>query len=108
MNKAKTITQTLSNDTSAQRTVFKFLVSSLVLLSSVYIYFIGSITFNVLARKSLENNMREVGSRVNNLELTYLSLSNSVDKNFALSSGFVDASAPIFATRASVSRVAFK
>lgn len=107
MNKAKTITQALSNDTSVQRIVFKSLVSSLVLLSLVYVYFIGSITFNVLARKSLENNMRELGSRVNNLELTYLSLSNSVDKNFALSSGFVDATSPIFATR-DVSRVAVR
>lgn len=108
MNKAKTITQSLSHDTSIQLTVFKFLVLSLVLLSFIYIYFIGSITFNVLARKSIENNMREVGSRVNNLELTYLSVSNSVDKNFALSAGFVDADHPIFATRTDVSRVAVK
>lgn len=108
MNKAKTITNTLSYDTGVQRIVFKTLVVSIVMLSICYIYFIGSITFNVLARKSLESNMREVGSRVSNLELSYLSLSNSIDKNFASSLGFVDATSPIFATRTLASRVAVR
>lgn len=108
MNKAKTITNTISNDANVQRTIFKSLVASIVLLSVFYIYFIGSITFNVLARKSVESNMREVGSRVSNLELSYLSLSNSIDKNFALSSGFVDATSPIFAARTDISRVAVR
>ncbi|MFA7192329.1 MAG: hypothetical protein WC089_03470 [Candidatus Paceibacterota bacterium] len=108
MNKAKTITNTLSHDMNVQRTVFKTLVTSIVMLSICYIYFIGSITFNVLARKSLESNMREVGSRVSNLELSYLSISNSIDKNFASSLGFVDAASPIFATRIVASRVAVR
>ncbi|MBP6931288.1 MAG: hypothetical protein KBD48_00465 [Candidatus Pacebacteria bacterium] len=108
MNKAKEITQTLGTDMNMQRIVFRVLVSSLVLLAMVYIYFIGSITFNVIARKTLETNMHELGSRVSNLELSYLASSNSVDKNFALSVGFVDATSPIFATRSVASRVALR
>lgn len=40
-----------------------------------------------------------LGSHVSNLELTSLANTNKIDKNYALSKGFVDTHNNIFATR---------
>jgi glycerol-3-phosphate acyltransferase PlsY len=76
-------------------------------LSIVYIYLIGSITFNVLARKSLEAQVRTLGSDVSELELSYLNSTNKIDKSYATSLGFVDVKDNIFASR-NTSRVAIR
>ena len=62
-------------------------------------YIIGSITFNVLARKALENTVRTLSDNVSQLELSYLNNSNQIDKSYALAKGFVDVDHNIFATR---------
>ena len=87
--------------------MFRVLVSSLITLSIVYIYIIGSITFNVVARKSLETTARNLGSNISELELTYLSNMNDVNKTKATSLGFVDANSNIFAIR-SINHVAIR
>lgn len=99
MSKAKLITNTIVRDDHIQKVIFKYLAGSLMILSVCYIYFIGSITFNVLARQSLANTVRVLGSHVGELELSYLSESNSIDKNYALTHGFVDTHQIVFATR---------
>jgi len=107
MNKAKAITSSIANNRDTQHTLFRVFISALILLSIVYVYLIGSITFSVLARKTLEGTARTLGSHVSELELTYLSKTNNIDKNFALSKGFVDTHQNIFATR-TIDRVAIR
>ena len=107
MSKAKTITNEIVENSNIQRIIFKSLVGSILMLSVVYVYLIGSITFNVLARKTLETTARNLGSEVSQLELTYLNNANKIDKNYALSLGFVDLHQNIFATR-STTRVAMR
>jgi hypothetical protein len=99
MQQAKNITNTIASDALLRVTIFKVLVGSLICLSLAYVYFIGSITFNVLARKTLEITIREVGSNVGELELSYLNIESSIDENFAKAHGFVDARGALFATR---------
>ncbi len=108
MSNAKAITANLIENTDTRRTIFRALISGLIVLSVVYVYLIGSITFNVLARKSLENTARSLGSQVSELELTYLNTANKIDKNYALALGFVDVHDNIFATRQATSRVAIR
>lgn len=108
MSKAKAITSHVIENTNTQRILFKVLVALIITLSVVYIYLIGSITFNVLARKTLENQSRTIGSRVSALELTYLNTANKIDKSYAGALGFVDAHDNIFATRTATSRVAVR
>ncbi len=103
MSKAKTLTSNLIENSQTQRTIFKVLISGIIMLSIVYVYLIGSITFNVLARKSLESAARTLGSHVSELELAYLNATNKIDKNYALSLGFVDVHNSIFATRTTTS-----
>ena len=107
MSKTKAITNDIVKNTQIQRTLFRILVGSLVVLSIVYIYIIGSITFNVVARKSLETTARNLGSSISQLELTYLSDMNNVNKTRATSLGFVDTNSNIFATR-SINHVAIR
>lgn len=108
MSKAKEMTTNLIENTKTQRVLFRALISGLIILSIVYVYLIGSITFNVLARKSLESAARTLGSHVSELELTYLNTTNKIDKNYALSLGFVDVHTNIFATRTTPTRVAVR
>ncbi len=79
--------------------VFYVLISALVSLSVVYVYLIGSITFNILARKTLEKKLYSLSSHVSNLELAYLNDLNKIDKNYALSIGYVNTKDVIFANR---------
>lgn len=99
MSKAKVITQNILEDNYTQKTLFRFLIVGLVILFGVYLYFIGSITFNILARKTLENDVEMTLSRVSQLELEYLDKTGQIDKNYATSLGFVDAGQNIFASR---------
>jgi len=99
MTKTKEITNEIMCNTNKQKVLFRFLVSSLMVLFIVYIYIIGSITFGVIARKSLENTARVLASNISQLELNYLNKMNNVSKEHALSLGFVDINSNIFATR---------
>jgi hypothetical protein len=99
MSKAKAITANIVENSYTRRVILRILVGSLILLSVVYVYIIGSITFNVLARKNLEVTARSLSSNISNLELTYLGNANKINKDFAISKGFVEANNNIFATR---------
>jgi hypothetical protein len=99
MSKTKAIANDIAGNTNIQRIIFRILLGSLLSLSVVYIYVIGSITFNVVARKSLENTARIEGSNISNLELTYLKSMDDINKAKATTLGFVDSNSNIFATR---------
>ncbi len=99
MSTAKAITNDIVGNSRTQRMIFRVLIYALIILSASYIYIIGSITFNVLARKSLDATVHDLGSQVSTLELTYLNQTNGIDQNYAQSLGFVDVKNSIFATR---------
>ena len=102
----KAFTNQIVNDNGTRKQIFRVLVGASVILSICYVYFIGSITFSIVARKTLESTMRETASRVSTLEVEYLVLSNKIDIPTGLSRGFVDPSSTIFATRTGASAVA--
>lgn len=105
MNKA--ITQKRIDDINTRKTILRILIATLVLLCLSYVYFIGSITFNILARKSLELSRKEIGNNVSQIELEYIKLSNSINATYGSEVGFVDAQNTIFASRTK-ERVALK
>lgn len=108
MSKTKAIVNDISRNSYTQRIVLKFILGSFLALSIVYIYIIGSITFNVVARKSLENTARTIGTNISDLELNYLSKMNNINKAHATSLGFVDTNSNIFAVRSSINHVAIR
>lgn len=99
MTKTKAVAQTITNDVYIQKLIFKSLIFSVVAMFVVYIYLVGSITFNVLARKSLENTVKILNNNISRLEIDYFNKSNKINKEFAASLGFVDVSNNIFASR---------
>lgn len=107
MSKTKAITNEIVGNTQVQRLVSRFLIGALIILSIFYAYMIGSITFDVVARKSLENTQRQLGSNISQLELTYLSNINNINKSKAFSLGFTDSKSNLFATR-SINHVAIR
>jgi hypothetical protein len=99
MSKAKAITNNISENINTQKLVFRVLMIASALLFLGYMYLIGSITFNVIARKSLESTVASLTTTVNDLDFSYLNSVNKIDKEYALSLGFVDAHQNIFASR---------
>ena len=99
MTKAKEITNNIKENINTQKILFRALITGSILLFSVYIYLIGSITFNVIARKSLENSVAALSSSVNQLDLTYMNNMNQINKDYALANGFVEVHQNIFASR---------
>ncbi len=96
---ARQFTQNIATDGSLRKRIFRMLAGSLVVLSICYVYLIGSITFNVLARRSLEANATDIKSRVGQLELQSITLGNSIDQSFAAAHGYVEARGTIFANK---------
>ena len=99
MTKAKAITNDIVQNINTQIMLFRILIIASIILSILYIYLIGSITFNVIARKSLENTVTDLTSQVNQLDLTYLNNIKGINKEYAQSKGFVDVHQNIFASR---------
>jgi len=108
MTKAKIITSEIAINIKVQKRLFKILIIGTSILFLAYIYLIGSITFNVIARKSLESTLSDLTSRVNNLDLAYLNSVNKIDKKYASSLGFVDVHQNIFASRNTINHVAIR
>ena len=98
MTKAKAITNDIAQNINTQKILFRILVVSLSSLFVVYLYLIGSITFNVIAHKTLETKLSLLSSQVDQLDLTYLNNVNKIDKKYASSLGFVDIHQNIFAS----------
>jgi len=67
-------------------------------LAVLYVVFLGNMVFNIVERRALETEARTLMSQVGDLELTYLSMSSSLDLNFSYAMGFKEAKAN-FATR---------
>jgi len=108
MTKAKAITNDIAQNIDTQKTLFRILITGSVILFAAYIYLVGSITFNVIARKSLESSVATLNTRVNQLDLAYLDSMNKIDKDYAHSIGFVDSHQNLFASRDSINHVAIR
>ena len=76
----------------------KSLLIALIMGLCVYASMIGSITVSVISRKSIESDTRNLISEINRLELTYLSVSQSMDIEYAHSHNFVNTPISSFAS----------
>ncbi len=99
MSNARTITNEMVPNSNIRKIILKFIISTLILIFLAYLYLISSITFNVVARKSLDSTAHDLSSKVGTLEVSYLTLSNTIDQSKALSLGFVDSHNNIIVTR---------
>lgn len=79
-------------DSTLNKKVFKVVVIAFVMLCALYVYIIGNITFNVVARKTYTQEKNHLLSRIGEIEVEYLALSGNVTMDVARASGFDNAS----------------
>lgn len=89
------------NNNDIERRMLKIILLSFGVLSVFYILFLGNMIFNIVERRNLEADARDLSNEVMVLESTYLAMSEKVDLPFSYSLGFSEAKAT-FATRKSI------
>ncbi len=89
------------NNSDLSHKLLRFLLTSLGALALCYAFLIATMVFNIVERRSLEADARDLGNEVGELELEYLAASNKIDLNLAASMGFTEGKKQ-FATRTSL------
>ena len=91
----------MNNNVEIERVVLNIMLSPLAGLALWYALILGNMVFDIVQRRALEKEILVLTSEVNNLELSYLSISSSVDMALSQSMGFKEATLN-FATRKSL------
>jgi hypothetical protein len=91
----------MNNNIEVQKVILHSLISVFGGLAILYVLILGSMVFNIVERKSLEKEALALANEVGTMELTYLSVSGSVDLTLSDSMGFKEIK-PAFATRRSL------
>ena len=97
-SKFNTEIKTITNDNIRQR-LFYIIFSLFILLIASYLYFVSNTIFNIIERKTAENDIRTLTSQTAELELEYFSLSNKINLELAKQLGFYEPTNISFAVR---------
>ncbi|OGI62479.1 hypothetical protein A2818_01105 [Candidatus Nomurabacteria bacterium RIFCSPHIGHO2_01_FULL_40_12] len=87
-----------------EKVLLKIILWSFVAVAFWYVLLLGNMVSNILQRRALEINARNLSNEVGELELAYLSTSSSIDLNLAYTLGFKETKAK-FATRKSLGQI---
>ena len=90
-----------NNNIEVQKIILNSMLIVLGTLALLYVVILGNTVFNIVERKALEKNELTLSNDVSSLELSYLSVSNSVDLALSSSMGYTQTKAT-FATRKSL------
>ena len=93
------------NNKDANKRFLNGLFYTAGILAICYVFILTNMVWNIVDRKSLENQSRDLNTEVSTLELQYLSLSNKIDINLAYSLGFKETKKE-FANRKTLGSVA--
>jgi hypothetical protein len=88
----------MNNNVEVRKIILNIMLAILVALAFWYVLIIGNMTFNIVERRVLEKEALALTNEIGNLELSYLSISNSIDLALSYSMGFKETKAT-FATR---------
>ncbi|MFM2357878.1 MAG: hypothetical protein RJA61_615 [Candidatus Parcubacteria bacterium] len=88
---------TLTYNTS--RILFWTLISGIVFLAGLYMFFVNETVRNVVARQGFEKQITEFGSTIASLESDYVSKTQHIDMVFATSRGFSEVLNPTFVSK---------
>jgi len=91
----------MNSNIEVKKIVLHTMFSILAALALLYVLILGNIVFDIVQRKALEKEIRSLSNEVSSLELSYLSVSKSVDIALSSSMGFKE-TRPTFATRKSL------
>jgi hypothetical protein len=91
----------MNNNIEIEKVIFNTMLSVTVLLAIFYVSILGNMVFNIVERKTLEKETLSLVNEIGELELSFLSVSNSVDMNLSSTMGFKETKAT-FAIRKSL------
>lgn len=91
----------MNNNIEVQKLALNSMLSIFAGLALFYILILGNTVFNIVERRSLEKEALTLSNEVSDLELSYLSVSKSVDATLSSTMGFIQIK-PTYATRTSV------
>ena len=91
----------MNNNMEVKKNIFNTMLFILAALAIFYVLILGNMVFSIIGRKTLEKEMLALSNEVGKLELSYLTVSNSVDMNLSSTMGFKETKAT-FATRKSL------
>lgn len=94
----------MNNNIEVEKNILNIMLSILVALTFWYVLILGSMVFDIVQRKTLEKEMLTLSNEVGNLELSYLSISSSIDLALSSSMGFKETRVN-FATRKSLGSI---
>lgn len=94
----------LNNNVEVQKIALNIMLSILAGLALWYVLILGNMVFDIVQRKVLDKEALALSNEVSELELAYLSISNSVDLNLSSSMGYKEIK-PTFATRKSLGSI---
>ncbi len=80
------------DDNDLKRKTLNFMFFSFGILALSYVYIIGNMVFDIVERKTLEAEARNLSNEVRELEIVYLNESNKIDLTFAEAKGFREVS----------------
>lgn len=95
------------NNNGLERNILRGILASAGVLVACYVFIMGNMVFNIIERRALESDARELTNQVGELELQYLNISKSVDLSLAASKGFKETDTKKFATRKSLGSISF-
>ena len=97
----KTRTLAINNNVSEKR-IAKSLMWAIAFFVALYALFVAMATFSVVRRITLETKTKQMISDINNLELSYLEQSESLDMIYAATLGFRNVTSTTFANASNV------
>ncbi len=89
------------SNNNIEKRVLNALLYTLGAFALLYVLMLSNMVWNIVERKSLEAEAKNISNEVGNLELTYLDMFNKVDLSLSSKMGFYEIK-PDFATRKSL------
>ena len=105
--KENSIVASLEENANVRVRIFQGIVGAFALLIIFYLFLLGSSVMNVVERKTLESEAHILANEIGALEVEYLQVSNTVDRELSIQMGFEEI-AQNFATRKSATMMSKK
>jgi hypothetical protein len=97
----------IDNNIEVNRVILRAMLSVVAGLAFWYVFIIGNMVFDIVQRRALEKEALALSTEVSNLELSYLSISGTLDLNLSSSMGFKETKAT-FAPRKGLGGLSLK
>lgn len=91
----------MNNNIEIEKNILYTMIFIFVALALFYVLILGNMVFSIVERRTLEKEILSLTNEVGDLEVSYLTVSNSVDMNLSSTMGFKETKA-VFATRKSL------